>query len=41
MIVIAAMRDFYEAKSQWYPTWPTSPEDRAFVIDSVKMYEQC
>jgi len=38
---LTAMRDFLEAQDQWYPTWPTNPEDRAFVIDSVKMYEQC
>ncbi|KIK65210.1 glycoside hydrolase family 16 protein [Collybiopsis luxurians FD-317 M1] len=36
-----AMRDFLEAQNQWLPTWPSNPEDRAFVIDSVKMYEQC
>jgi hypothetical protein len=36
-----AMRDFLEAQSEWYPTWPTNPEDRAFIIDSVKMYELC
>jgi hypothetical protein len=36
-----AMRDFYLAQDQWYPTWPTNPEDRAFVIDSVTMYESC
>ncbi|KAJ3709737.1 glycoside hydrolase family 16 protein [Lentinula guzmanii] len=38
---LAAMRDFLEAQDQWYPTWPTNPDERAFVIDSVKMYEQC
>ncbi|KAF9074578.1 concanavalin A-like lectin/glucanase domain-containing protein [Rhodocollybia butyracea] len=36
-----AMRDFYLAQDKWYPTWPTNPQDRAFVIDSVKMYESC
>ncbi|KAJ3758154.1 GH16 beta-1,3-glucan recognition protein [Lentinula raphanica] len=38
---LTAMRDFLEAQNEWYPTWPTNPDDRAFVIDSVKMYEQC
>jgi len=36
-----AMRDFLDAQDQWYPTWPTNPENRAFVIDSVRMYQQC
>lgn len=27
-----AMRDFAQAQSQWYPTWPTNVEDRAMVV---------
>ncbi|KAJ4481262.1 GH16 beta-1,3-glucan recognition protein [Lentinula aciculospora] len=38
---LTAMRDFLQAQDQWYPTWPTNPDERGFVIDSVKMYEQC
>ncbi|KAJ3902499.1 GH16 beta-1,3-glucan recognition protein [Lentinula edodes] len=38
---LTAMRDFLNAQDQWYPTWPTNPDQRAFVIDSVQMYEQC
>ncbi|KAI4521060.1 concanavalin A-like lectin/glucanase [Schizophyllum commune Loenen D] len=36
-----AMRDFIKHKDKWYPTWPESVEDRAFIIDSVKMWQQC
>ncbi|KAK0213777.1 GH16 beta-1,3-glucan recognition protein [Armillaria fumosa] len=36
-----AMRDFYNKKDTWYATWPEDVEQRAFVIDSVKMWERC
>ncbi|KAJ8090342.1 hypothetical protein PM082_018938 [Marasmius tenuissimus] len=36
-----AMKDFLLAQDKWYPTWPQSPEDRALVIDYVKMWELC
>lgn len=36
-----AMRDFWEAKDQWLPTWPQDIRERALVIDSVKMWQQC
>ncbi|KAF7778415.1 CAZyme family GH16 [Agaricus bisporus var. burnettii] len=36
-----AMRDFALAQSQWYPTWPTNVEDRAMVVDYVKMWKHC
>jgi len=36
-----AMRDFANAQSQWYPTWPTDPTKRAMVIDYVKMWQKC
>ncbi|KAJ4002310.1 GH16 beta-1,3-glucan recognition protein [Lentinula boryana] len=29
---LTAMRDFLEAQDQWYPTWPTNPDERAFVM---------
>ena len=31
------------AKEQatWYATWPTDPKERALVVDSVKMWQQC
>ncbi|TFK67104.1 glycoside hydrolase family 16 protein [Pluteus cervinus] len=35
------MRDFANAISQWYPTWPTNVEDRAMVVDYVKMWKHC
>ncbi|KAI0667514.1 concanavalin A-like lectin/glucanase [Trametes maxima] len=38
---LTAMRDFAKAQDQWYPTWPHNVEDRALVIDSVKMYKLC
>ncbi|KAI0357221.1 concanavalin A-like lectin/glucanase [Trametes cingulata] len=37
----AAMRDFAKAQAQWYSTWPQNIEDRALVIDSVKMWRLC
>lgn len=36
-----AMRDFWLAKDQWYPSWPQDISQRALVIDSVKMWQQC
>ncbi|KAJ7182620.1 glycoside hydrolase family 16 protein [Mycena crocata] len=38
---LSAMYDFWQAKDTWYKTWPTSPADRAFRIDSVKMWKKC
>lgn len=35
-----APRDFWNAKDQWYPTWPKNDYDRAMVVESVKMYQQ-
>ena len=35
------MTDFAEAQNQWYATWPQNVEDRALVVDSVKMWQQC
>ncbi|TRM66532.1 glycoside hydrolase family 16 protein [Schizophyllum amplum] len=37
----AAMRDFIKSKDKWYSSWPDNAEERAFVIDSVKMWQQC
>ncbi|PCH37093.1 glycoside hydrolase family 16 protein [Wolfiporia cocos MD-104 SS10] len=34
-----AMREFAEAQSTWYATWPSDADDRAFRIDSVKMWK--
>lgn len=36
-----AMRDFALAEAKWYSTWPTSVEDRALVVDYVKMWKHC
>lgn len=36
-----AARDFYAAKDEWLPTWPTDPSRRGMVVDYVKMYQQC
>lgn len=38
---INPMRDFWLAKNQWLPTWPLNVEDRAMVIESVKVWQQC
>ncbi|GJJ14723.1 hypothetical protein Clacol_008990 [Clathrus columnatus] len=27
-----AMHDFAKAQNEWYPTWPTDPQDRAMVV---------
>ncbi|TFK77653.1 glycoside hydrolase family 16 protein [Polyporus arcularius HHB13444] len=37
----AATSDFAYAQSQWASTWPENPEDRALVVDSVKMWQLC
>jgi len=34
-------RDFAKGISQWYPTWPTNPEERAMIVDYVKMWKHC
>jgi len=37
-----AMRDFWQARTQWLPSWSTSdPASRSLVIDSIKMWQQC
>ncbi|KAH8830091.1 concanavalin A-like lectin/glucanase domain-containing protein [Flagelloscypha sp. PMI_526] len=37
-----AMRDFLNTRADWFQTWsPASPDDRAFIIDSVKMWQKC
>ncbi|KAJ2915247.1 hypothetical protein MD484_g5163, partial [Candolleomyces efflorescens] len=33
--------DFIKAIDQWYPTWPTTVEDRSMVVDYVKMWKHC
>jgi len=33
-----ARATFWAAKDEWYPTWPTNVEDRAMVVDYVKMW---
>lgn len=38
---LTAMQDFAKAQDEWYATWPASVEDRAMVIDSVKMWQTC
>ncbi|KAH9479117.1 Beta-1,3-glucan-binding protein [Psilocybe cubensis] len=38
---LTAMRDFARAQDTWAATWPSSPEDRAFRIDYIKMWEVC
>ncbi|RDB22986.1 Beta-1,3-glucan-binding protein [Hypsizygus marmoreus] len=35
------MRDFAKAQSQWYPTWPSTAEQRGMVVDYVKMWKHC
>jgi len=35
------VRDFITAIDQWYPTWPTTVEDRAMIVDYVKMWKHC
>jgi beta-glucanase (GH16 family) len=38
---LTATRDFARAQNIWSATWPTDPNDGAFRIDYVKMWEQC
>ncbi|TRM59059.1 glycoside hydrolase family 16 protein [Schizophyllum amplum] len=38
---LSAMYDFAYSQDTWSATWPDSEEERAFRIDSVKMYEMC
>ncbi|KAJ7077220.1 glycoside hydrolase family 16 protein [Mycena epipterygia] len=33
--------DFINGKGQWLPTWPENLEDRAMVVDYVKMWKHC
>ncbi|KAF7335512.1 Glucan 1,3-beta-glucosidase [Mycena venus] len=35
------MADFASNKGQWLPTWPENVEDRAMVVDYVKMWKHC
>ncbi|KAF8234508.1 concanavalin A-like lectin/glucanase [Tricholoma matsutake] len=35
---LTAMRDFARAQDKWYPTWPSNADDRAFRLQSVKMW---
>ncbi|KAF8066799.1 glucan 1,3-beta-glucosidase [Lyophyllum atratum] len=37
---LTAMRDFTRALDSWYHTWPENADDRAFRIDSVKMWSK-
>ena len=41
VVATDAMTDFAQAQSEWYATWPQNVEDRALVVDSVKMWQQC
>jgi len=36
-----AMTNFAYAQSDWFSTWPTDVNERAFRIDSVKMWKTC
>lgn len=38
---LTAMRDFALAQDTWSATWPSNPDDRAFRIDYVKMWQKC
>ena len=35
------MSDFAYAQPQWTSAWPENAEDRALVVDSVKMWQKC
>lgn len=35
------MLDFARAQDTWYATWPQNLDERAFIIDSVKMWQSC
>lgn len=37
----SAMRDFASKYEQWTATWPSNPDERAFRIDYVKMWNLC
>lgn len=37
----SAMTDFANAQGNWSATWPGSDDDRAFRVDSVKMWKLC
>ncbi|KAK1226818.1 hypothetical protein PQX77_010174, partial [Marasmius sp. AFHP31] len=36
---VNAMYNFAKAEEDWSKTWPQSEDDRAFRIDSVKMWK--
>lgn len=36
-----AMTDFAKAQDEWFGTWPSSDDDRALRVDSVKMWKMC
>ncbi|KAF8225474.1 concanavalin A-like lectin/glucanase [Tricholoma matsutake] len=36
-----AMGDFWRNRAQWLPTWPHNVNDRAMVVDYVKMWQTC
>lgn len=38
---VSPVRDFWASRDKWLPSWPTKVEDRAMVIDSVKIWQQC
>ncbi|KAH9938816.1 concanavalin A-like lectin/glucanase [Epithele typhae] len=38
---LTATTDFAKKQSDWYATWPQNVDDRAMVVDSVKMWELC
>ncbi|EIW53031.1 concanavalin A-like lectin/glucanase [Trametes versicolor FP-101664 SS1] len=38
---LTAMHEFAKAQDTWSATWPEDVEDRALVVDSVKMWELC
>ncbi|KAJ7183584.1 glycoside hydrolase family 16 protein [Mycena filopes] len=35
------MQDFINNKAQWLPTWPEDVEERAMVVDYVRMWKHC
>lgn len=34
-------KDFWTAREEWLATWPKNVEDRAMIIDNVKVWQQC
>lgn len=36
-----SMRDFWDARDQWMPSWSNDPAQRSLIVDSVKMWQQC